>query len=66
MVQLEQRTDTISLTFEKNHSGCCMDNGLHRAQITGRETGKETVAIIMVRYDSGLVVAEFVRGGWIF
>lgn len=55
----------ISLAFEKNHSGCCIENRLQRDKTIGRETRKEAITIIQVRDDGGLVVAvEFVRGGW--
>ena len=40
-----------SLAFEKNHSGCCMENRLHMGKTIGRETRKEAIEINQVRYN---------------
>lgn len=57
MVEFEQRNDTISLIFEKNPAGCCMESRLYWGKTISRETSKEAITITQVRYDGGLVVA---------
>lgn len=45
MVEFEQRNDTISLIFEKNPAGCCMESRLYWGKTISRETSKEAIAI---------------------